>query len=289
MVWDVLCKVRKRIPNETGPQFASRSNFEGDLPFLTFAESSRSSSTPVYRDSWCQSTIFWLHSTNFFFEYFHLAFRAVQNDLQLEEVYVLGTNCADNSPSPEAAENFIREGVKIDPNTNIRGYEFMQDFKVHVKGDDSYVKKPYFTLPGTIAKTSIATSCLACFDYVNGLADVVVGYMGAPLNSRMDTSLQTITVRNERGREMVQTAIDSSRLQLVEPATGSGSHEKLASATVAADSIVLEMTGGKVPEQGMPLWIAEIIAYAMTAIGPKVSLQRWFFLLTYDRYLSQNH
>ena len=31
------------------------------------------------------------------------AFRAVQDDLGLEEVYVLGTNCADNSPTPEAA------------------------------------------------------------------------------------------------------------------------------------------------------------------------------------------
>ena len=148
----------------------------------------------------------------------------------------------------------------------------MQDFKVHVKGDDAYVTKPYFTLPGTIAKSSIATSCLACFDYANALADVTVGYMGAPLdgNSRMDKSLQTITIRNERGNEMVQTAIDSSRLQLVGPAGGSGSHEKLASTTVTSDSIILEMTGGKVQEQGMPGWIAEIMAFALKNLGPKV-------------------
>lgn len=198
------------------------------------------------------------------------AFRKVQDELGLEEVYVLGTNCADNSPTPEAAENFIRNGVKVDGD-NIQGYEFMQDFKVHVKTDDSYVMKPYFVLPGTIAEASIAPSCLACFDYTNGLADVVVGYMGAPLelNTRMDASYQTLTIRNERGYSMVDTAVNASRLRLGDPASGSGSHEKLASATVGSDSIVMAMVGGDIKEQGMPGWLGEVMAFAMRNIGPK--------------------
>jgi hypothetical protein len=189
----------------------------------------------------------------------------------LEEVYVLGTNCADNSPTPEAAENFIRNGVKVDGDINIQGYEFMQDFKVHVKTDDSYIRKPYFVLPGTIAQASIAPSCLACFDYTNGLADVVVGYMGAPLepNSRMDASYQTLTIRNERGHLMVDTAVNASRLRVGDPASGSGSHEKLASATVGSDSIVMAMVGGDIKEQGMPGWLGEVMAFAMRNIGPK--------------------
>lgn len=201
------------------------------------------------------------------------AFRAVQAELGLEEVYVLGTNCADNSPTPEAARNFIREGVKIDSVDDVQGYEFMQDFKVHVKSKDSYVAKPYFTLPGTIAESSIAKSCRACFDYTNALADVVVGYMGAPLGddsdiARMDDSFQTLTVRNERGAAMVEIAQKANRLNVGERALGEGSHEKLASATVSSDAIVAAMVGNQVQEKGMPNWMGQIMAFGMRRIGP---------------------
>eukprot|EP00531_Pseudo-nitzschia_arenysensis_P003815 CAMPEP_0116132036 /NCGR_PEP_ID=MMETSP0329-20121206/9333_1 /TAXON_ID=697910 /ORGANISM="Pseudo-nitzschia arenysensis, Strain B593" /LENGTH=510 /DNA_ID=CAMNT_0003626523 /DNA_START=234 /DNA_END=1766 /DNA_ORIENTATION=+ len=201
------------------------------------------------------------------------AFRAVQADLGLEEVYVLGTNCADNSPTPQAARNFIREGVQLDSVDEIQGYEFMQDFKVHVKSKESYVAKPYFTLPGTIAEASIAKSCRACFDYTNALADVVVGYMGAPLGddgkiARMDEAFQTLTVRNERGSKMVEIAEKASRLNVGERAGGEGKHEKLASATVSSDAIVAAMVGNPVQEKGMPGWMGEIMAFGMRRIGP---------------------
>ena len=203
------------------------------------------------------------------------AFRAVQDELGLKEVYVLGTNCADNSPTPQAARNFVRDGVQVADIEDVQGYEFMQDFKVHVKSKESYVRKPYFTLPGTIAEASIAKSCRACFDYTNALADVVVGYMGAPLEeggsetSRMDQSFQTLTVRNERGAHMVGVARKASRLVVGEPAGGEGSHEKLASATVASDAIVNAMIGKPVPEEGMPGWLGQIMAFGMRRMGPK--------------------
>ena len=111
----------------------------------------------------------------------------------------------------------------------------------------------------------------ACFDYTNGLADVVVGYMGAPLeaNARMDMSFQTLTIRNAKGKEMVQTAIKSSKLTVGKEAGGTGSHEKLALATVSADSIVMSMIGKDPPDKGMPLLLGEIMAFAMQSIGPK--------------------
>jgi len=203
------------------------------------------------------------------------AFRAIQHELGLEEVYVLGTNCADNSPTPKAAREFIQKGMKIDNSQKVRGYEFMQDFRVHVKIDDgdgnvSYVKKPYFTLPGSIAEPSIAPSCLACFDYTNGLADVVVGYMGAPLEGEMDKSYQTLAIRNAKGESMVQAATDQNLLQLGNIAMGSGaSHEKFASTTVSSDSIILALTGGDVKEEGVPQWIGEALAFILTSAGPK--------------------
>eukprot|EP00980_Cylindrotheca_fusiformis_P001630 scaffold368_cov125-Cylindrotheca_fusiformis.AAC.8 len=198
------------------------------------------------------------------------AFRAIQSDLGLEEVFVLGTNCADNSPTPEAANDFIQKGIQID-GSKVLGYEFMQDFRVHVKTTDSYVTKPYFTLPGTIAEPSIATSCLACFDYTNGLADVVVGYMGAPLKpkARMDESYQTLTIRNPRGARMVQAAIESSRLVVGKEALGEGNHEMLASATVAGDSIVMSMLGVPPKESGMPSLLGEVMAFVIQKFGPK--------------------
>lgn len=195
------------------------------------------------------------------------AFRAV--DLGLDQVYVLGTNCADNSPTPAAAQNFIREGVRVDSTEAVLGYEFMQDFTVHVKSEDSYTTKPYFSLPGTIAEASIAPSCRACFDYTNGLADVVVGYMGAPLDGRMDQSFQTLTVRNEKGARMVEIAQRSKRIAVGNVAKGEGSHESLASQTVAADALVAALVGNPVPQKGMPEWVGRIVAYALRTLGPK--------------------
>jgi coenzyme F420-reducing hydrogenase beta subunit len=216
------------------------------------------------------------------------AFRAVQDQLHLDEVYVLGTNCADNSPTPEAAERFLRDGVRVDadvdasnsdvrPKTVVTGYEFMQDFQVHVKIKDgdgdggAYIRRPYFSLPGTIAEQSIAKSCLACFDYTNALADVVVGYMGAPLaaGARMDESFQTLTVRNERGAAMVHTAVEAGHLRLGDVAVGQGGgHEQLAAATVQGDTLVMAMTGRDVPESGMPVWMGKILAFAISNVGP---------------------
>ena len=211
------------------------------------------------------------------------AFRAVQDKLNLQQVYVLGTNCVDNSPTAVAAENFVRQGLQIPLSTNVVGYEFMQDLRVHVKTTTTtttttaasdkrgYVTKPYFSLPGTIAAPSIATSCLACFDYTNGLADIVVGYMGAPLqqNRRMDESDQTLTVRNARGEEMVEAAVQARRIQLGEVAKGEGSYQKQAVMTVQADSIVQAMLGKKIPKQGLPVWAGEIMAFVLRRIGPK--------------------
>ena len=214
------------------------------------------------------------------------AFRAkdVQDTLGLDKVYVLGTNCADNSPSVAASMDFIQSGLRVDVNgkanangnangnANVKGYEFMQDFQVHVKkSNGSYEKIPYFSLPGQIARSSIADSCLACFDYTNALADVVVGYMGAPLDAdgTMDSSLQTLTIRNDLGKEMVDAAIQSGRLSLHGEALGTGSWQDFAVQTVASDGIVTEILGGQAKEEGMPRFLGNIMAKIVTAIGPK--------------------
>jgi coenzyme F420-reducing hydrogenase beta subunit len=243
------------------------------------------------------------------------AFRAVQDKLDLDEVYVLGTNCADNSPTPQAARDFLQLGLKMEDKdlSRIRGYEFMQDFKVHVKMDSDstttteeeqqqqqpyYKMLPYFCLDGTVADAAIAKSCLSCFDYTNGLADVVVGYMAAPLDngraggggdSSMTTSMQSLTIRNTRGTAMVDAARKANRLEVVRPASGKGKHEQISMATVQSDNIVQALLGpekGKINEQGMPRLLGEIMARVMTSVGPKeVAFARY----SIDYHLLRNY
>ena len=50
----------------------------------------------------------------------------------------------------------------------------LQDYRVHLKHmDGSFEKIPYFSLPSNDLNDVIAPSCYSCFDYVNGLADLV--------------------------------------------------------------------------------------------------------------------
>lgn len=57
-------------------------------------------------------------------------------------------------------------------------YEFMQDYKVHIKHmDGHYEKIPYFCLPANELNDVIAPSCYSCFDYPNALADLVVSLL----------------------------------------------------------------------------------------------------------------
>ena len=49
----------------------------------------------------------------------------------------------------------------------------------------------------------IAPSCYSCFDYMNGLADLVVGYMGVPYEQvPMTQHHQQVTIRNAKGQQM---------------------------------------------------------------------------------------
>ncbi|CAB4261927.1 unnamed protein product [Prunus armeniaca] len=131
------------------------------------------------------------------------ALRSVEHHLNLDKLYVLGTNCVDNG-TREGLDKFLK-AASSEPETVLH-YEFMQDYKVHLKHLDGHIEEvPYFSLPANELVDVIAPSCYSCFDYTNGLADLVVGYMGVPKYSgiSMTQHPQYVTVRNERGREML--------------------------------------------------------------------------------------
>jgi 3,8-divinyl protochlorophyllide a 8-vinyl-reductase (ferredoxin) len=99
-------------------------------------------------------------------------------------------------------------------------------------------------------KDVFAPSCLSCFDYVNGLADLVVGYMGAPLG------WQWLVVRNETGKEMLDLVNDLLETQ---PVMSKGDRKAAVQQGITAyDKAVT-----------LPMWVARMMGVVIDKIGPK--------------------
>lgn len=176
------------------------------------------------------------------------ALRAVEKELGLEKLYVLGTPCVDNV-SREGLHKFLHTTSKS-PETVVH-YEFMQDFRIHFKHEDGSIEKvPFFGLKTNQLKDVFAPSCMSCFDYVNSLADLVVGYMGAPFG------WQWIVVRNQTGKEM----LDLVREQLdTQPVTSQGDRSAAVQQSIPAyDKGVT-----------LPMWAAKMMGVVIERIGPK--------------------
>ncbi|EAW37072.1 Coenzyme F420 hydrogenase/dehydrogenase, beta subunit C-terminal domain [Lyngbya sp. PCC 8106] len=176
------------------------------------------------------------------------ALRAVEKELGLEKLYVLGTPCVDNV-TRAGLQKFL-ETTSKSPETVVH-YEFMQDFRVHFKHEDGSIEKvPFFGLNTKELKDIFAPSCLSCFDYVNSLADLVVGYMGAPFG------WQWIVVRNDTGKEMLDLV--SGQLD-TQPVHSEGKRQPAVQQSIPAyDKGVT-----------LPMWAAKLMGVVIEKIGPK--------------------
>ena len=176
------------------------------------------------------------------------ALRAVEQKLGLEKLYILGTPCVDNV-TRAGLQKFL-ETTSKSPDTVI-AYEFMQDFRVHFKHEDGSVEKvPFFGLKTNQLKDVFAPSCMTCFDYVNSLADLVVGYMGAPFG------WQWIVVRNETGKEMLNLVNDQLDTQ---PVISKGDRKQAVQNSIPAyDKGVT-----------LPMWAAQLMGVVIEKIGPQ--------------------
>ena len=176
------------------------------------------------------------------------ALRAVEQELGLEKLYVLGTPCVDNV-SREGLQKFL-DTTSRSPETVVH-YEFMQDFRIHFKHEDGSIEKvPFFGLKTNKLKDVFAPSCMSCFDYVNSLADLVVGYMGAPFG------WQWIVVRNNTGQEMLDLV--KGQLQ-TQPVMSKGDrHQAVQQSIPAYDKGVT-----------LPMWAAKMMGVVIEQIGPK--------------------
>ncbi len=176
------------------------------------------------------------------------ALRAVEQQLGLEKLYVLGTPCVDNV-TRAGLQKFL-DTTSRSPSTVVY-YEFMQDFRVHFKHEDGSTETvPFFGLKTNQLKDVFAPSCMSCFDYVNSLADLVVGYMGAPFG------WQWIMVRNDRGQEMLDLVQDQLETQ---PVMSQGDrHQAVQQSIPAYDKGVT-----------LPMWAAKLMGVVIERIGPK--------------------
>jgi 3,8-divinyl protochlorophyllide a 8-vinyl-reductase (ferredoxin) len=176
------------------------------------------------------------------------ALRAVEKELGIEKLYVLGTPCTDNV-SRAGLQKFL-DTTSRSPSTVVY-YEFMQDFNVHFKHEDGSTELvPFFGLNTKELKDVFAPSCLSCFDYVNSLADLVVGYMGAPFG------WQWIVVRNDRGQEMLDLV---QGLLETQPVSSQGKRQEAVQQGIAAYDKALTL----------PMWVAKVLGVAIKQIGPK--------------------
>ncbi|MBW4629190.1 MAG: Coenzyme F420 hydrogenase/dehydrogenase, beta subunit C-terminal domain [Brasilonema octagenarum HA4186-MV1] len=176
------------------------------------------------------------------------ALRAVEKQLGLEKLYVLGTPCVDNV-NRAGLQKFL-ETTSKSPDTVVH-YEFMQDFRVHFKHEDGSTETvPFFGLKTNKLKDVFAPSCMSCFDYVNSLADLVVGYMGAPFG------WQWIMVRNETGQQMLDLVTDQLETG---PVMSKGDR------TAAVQQSIPAYDKGVT----LPMWAAKLMGVVIEKIGPK--------------------
>ena len=212
------------------------------------------------------------------------ALRKVEQHLNLDKLYVLGTNCTDNGVR-QGLDKFLN-AASTSPDTVLH-YEFMCDYRVHLKHmDGSYETVPYFCLPAAeLSEGVIAPACMSCFDYTNAGADIVVGYMGVPPNytttddnkrrsrsrSRrvvpMTQHYQWLMLRNKRGEELLNQCNNSNNvIEKIAATSGGSSRRPFVMQTVIADD---EAKLGRGPKEGAPRWLGEVLATVLTWIGPK--------------------
>ena len=116
------------------------------------------------------------------------------------EILTIGIPCVDNVARSKWP--WILQRMTGSPGT-ARHMEFMQDFRIHIRHDDGRVEKiPFFSLPEELSNPGIfPAACMSCFDYLNSLADITVGYIGAELLP--DQNRQWVLVRTETGKKLL--------------------------------------------------------------------------------------
>ena len=181
------------------------------------------------------------------------------------DVYVVGIPCVSNVTLKN-----LRTVLKMfsDSHKTVRHYEFMQDFNVHLRHEDGSIEKlPYFCLPQEFTGINLVVpACMCCFDYMNSLADITVGYAGAPFN--MKKLYQWIIVRTDKGDELHNLISDELETVPEETAGDSKKAVKNAARNIV-DQMRLDSNAKRKTGRKIPIWAGRILAAIMRHIGPR--------------------
>jgi coenzyme F420 hydrogenase subunit beta len=183
------------------------------------------------------------------------ALRALEAQLGLEGLYVIGTPCSDNTTTA----NFHHFLGLLDPKPETISYlEFRADFRVELRFDDGRKGRmiPFLQLPiSQLPDDFFPLTCKTCVDYTNRLADITVGYMGGDGD-------QWVIARNPRGAELL--GLLGERLATA-PLTDKGKR-------IGAVKGFMENTAraaGGMPLRRMPNWLRPLVSFLQPRVGPR--------------------
>ncbi len=182
------------------------------------------------------------------------ALRALEAELGLEKLYVIGTPCSDNTTTERFHEFLALLSEQPDTITYL---EFRADYHVEIRFNDGRTKEiPFLMLPlSKLPGDFFPMTCRTCVDYTNVLADITVGYMGGE-------GEQWLLVRNERGEELLRLLGDEVKTST----PGSAGKRR---GPVSGFLKNTERAAGGLPLRSMPNWLRPIVGWLMPRIGPK--------------------
>ena len=183
------------------------------------------------------------------------ALRALEAELDLDALYVIGTPCSDNTTT----ENFHTFLNLLDKAPETISYlEFRADFRVELRFDDGRKPRliPFLQLPiSQLPPDFFPMTCKTCVDYTNRLADITVGYMGGDGD-------QWIIARNDRGTKL---------LSLIAPALTTAPLISKGNRLAAVKGFMenTARAAGGMPLRRMPNWLRPVVSFLQPRIGPK--------------------
>lgn len=182
------------------------------------------------------------------------ALRALQPEWGLEQLYVIGTPCSDNTTT-EHFHQFL--ALLSDQPETIEYLEFRADYHVELRFNSGEIREiPFLKLPiSQLPADFFPLTCQSCVDYTNALADITVGYMGGD-------GQQWVVVRNQRGKALLELL--GAELAITTPSSA-GKRQ----APVRGFLKNVERAAGGLPVRGTPNWLRPLVAWLMPKIGPR--------------------
>jgi coenzyme F420 hydrogenase subunit beta len=187
------------------------------------------------------------------------ALRALEAELGLEKLYVIGTPCSDNTTTERFHQFLELVAAQVHAAADAISYlEFRADYHVELRFADGRknVEIPFLQLPiSQLPPDFFPLTCRTCVDYTNVLADITVGYMGGE-------GEQWLLVRNARGEELLDLLGDEVRT------TAPGSAGSRRGPVKGFLANTLRAAGG-LPLRRMPEWLRPIVGWLMPKVGPR--------------------